>query len=468
MKTSRGSVVWRWAAAGFLAGVWAAIAFPLPARAASSRDYPGPCAGETNAVGVPLYLAADYHGLNPAFGVIVLGQTGRFRLGISCVATGFAVIRVGPDSALCTLRGRCTPEQIAGLTREDVEAVEGIPDQVPFGIHECIKHGFGWYDAVNVPAGIYLAIAQSKGPGGFIWWGPLPIPVLGFVDGHGTMDTYAFAGNGGAYQAVNCPRPPVCGNWIVEPGEQCDDGNTVGGDCCSPTCAAEPAGSSCPGSGDLCTPGTCNGGGACLHQNACVDEPIDGVKLQLERRNGKEKLLWIARRKGGQELAGGGADPTVSGATLELYSPADGPVAMPLPAAGWTARGAGVFKFRNGNAPGGISPVRAAMVSRGQKVKVTARSAGFSLATPLRGVGIRLVAGTLATCSFFPASTVVTSEAGRFEARGPGAVAERCDRFTLAQGVPGGDPSPGIPPEYPDPDPGPGPCTGLELCPILE
>ena len=38
------------------------------ARGASSRDYPGPCIGETNAVGVPLYLAADYHGANPVFG----------------------------------------------------------------------------------------------------------------------------------------------------------------------------------------------------------------------------------------------------------------------------------------------------------------------------------------------------------------------------------------------------------------
>src|SRR5215831_1154137 len=137
METSGGSVFWRRAFVGFLALAGAAVAVPVPAKAASSRDYPGPCAGETNAVGVPLYLAADYHGLNPAFGVVALPATGRFRLGISCVATGFAVIRVGPDSALCTLRGRCTPEQIAGLTREDVEAVEGIPDQVPFGIHEC-------------------------------------------------------------------------------------------------------------------------------------------------------------------------------------------------------------------------------------------------------------------------------------------------------------------------------------------
>ena len=32
---------------------------------------------------------------------------------------------------------------------------------------------------------------------------------------------------------------PVCGNGTVEAGEQCDDGNTTGGDGCSATCASE-------------------------------------------------------------------------------------------------------------------------------------------------------------------------------------------------------------------------------------
>jgi cysteine-rich repeat protein len=33
--------------------------------------------------------------------------------------------------------------------------------------------------------------------------------------------------------------PPVCGNGTVEPGEQCDDGNTTSGDGCSATCTVE-------------------------------------------------------------------------------------------------------------------------------------------------------------------------------------------------------------------------------------
>lgn len=39
--------------------------------------------------------------------------------------------------------------------------------------------------------------------------------------------------------AVVGPSIPVCGNSILEEGEQCDDGNIVGGDGCSSTCQTE-------------------------------------------------------------------------------------------------------------------------------------------------------------------------------------------------------------------------------------
>jgi cysteine-rich repeat protein len=425
---------------------------PGRGRAASSRDYPGPCTGEVNATGVPLYLSADYRGANPVFGVVILPAPGRFKLGISCVATGFAVMKVGPDSALCTLRGRCTPSELLGLTPEDIEAVRFIPNEVPF-FHICQKHGFGWYDATSVPAGVYVAAAMSVSR---IW---------GFVEGHGTMDTYAFTGNGGASQPVNCPRPviPVCGNFVVEAGETCDDGNRQDGDCCSSTCVSDPAGTACPGNGDLCTPGVCDGGGFCLHANACVDEPIDGTQLLLQRRNGKEKLLWRAKNAAVSASAGL-FDPTAGGATLELFSPGAPPVSMTLAASGWRARSPGVFTFRDSAAPG----VRLAAVVRGKSIKVVGRSAGFALVDPLTGVGIRLVGGTLATCSLFPASSVVTDAPDRFEARGPTPVLAGCDRTTLGLGVPaggGGDLNPGLPPDDPG-DPGGGFCNGELICPI--
>jgi cysteine-rich repeat protein len=56
----------------------------------------------------------------------------------------------------------------------------------------------------------------------------------------------------------------VCGNNSVETGEQCEDGNTAGGDCCSATCQFEPASSSCS-DGNFCNGAeTCDGAGECV------------------------------------------------------------------------------------------------------------------------------------------------------------------------------------------------------------
>ncbi len=58
---------------------------------------------------------------------------------------------------------------------------------------------------------------------------------------------------------------PVCGNGVVESSgsEECDDGNTVDGDCCSSTCTFEAAAVSCD-DGDAGTTGDqCDGAGVC-------------------------------------------------------------------------------------------------------------------------------------------------------------------------------------------------------------
>ncbi len=42
--------------------------------------------------------------------------------------------------------------------------------------------------------------------------------------------------------ACGCPfTPPLCGNAFIQPSEQCDDGNTLGGDGCDSKCQLEPA-----------------------------------------------------------------------------------------------------------------------------------------------------------------------------------------------------------------------------------
>src|SRR5262245_33550248 len=44
----------------------------------------------------------------------------------------------------------------------------------------------------------------------------------------------------------------ACGEWILDAGETCDDGNTLPNDCCSPTCQIEPASTICRASAGLC------------------------------------------------------------------------------------------------------------------------------------------------------------------------------------------------------------------------
>jgi hypothetical protein len=144
----------------------AALVAPQAGWAASSRDYAGPCANETTAAGTPQFISVDVRTRPTDARVINLTAPGRFRLGISCVYTEFKVTRLGDG-------------------------------QVVFQ-HRCNKHGFGWYDAANLPAGSYRATAEAK-----------RISFEGYtpVQGHGTMDTYAYVGNGGAYQPVNCSPP---------------------------------------------------------------------------------------------------------------------------------------------------------------------------------------------------------------------------------------------------------------------
>jgi cysteine-rich repeat protein len=78
-----------------------------------------------------------------------------------------------------------------------------------------------------------------------------------------------------------------CGNGNVDPGEECDDGNTAAGDCCSPTCQLEPDGQACDDGrfctlDSVCSQGTCGGGNPrdCADANSCTADRCDEPTAQ--------------------------------------------------------------------------------------------------------------------------------------------------------------------------------------------
>jgi hypothetical protein len=81
----------------------------------------------------------------------------------------------------------------------------------------------------------------------------------------------------------------LCGNGVVDAGEDCDDGDVQVGDCCSHDCRFDPNKSVCGPHSDACESGTCNGAGTCTltpdaagspcfrDTNECTDDVCDGA-----------------------------------------------------------------------------------------------------------------------------------------------------------------------------------------------
>ena len=115
-----------------------------------------------------------------------------------------------------------------------------------------------------------------------------------------------------------------CGNGALEPGEDCDDGGTAGGDCCAADCSFEAAAASCD-DGDACTlsdacdgagicvgggPPDCDDGDACTAESCdalagCVSTPIEGCSAEIPALPGPWALplLGLLAAAGGWQIA---------------------------------------------------------------------------------------------------------------------------------------------------------------------
>ena len=108
----------------------------------------------------------------------------------------------------------------------------------------------------------------------------------------------------------------TCGNRIVCGAEQCDDGNTVDGDCCSCGCLAQSFGDACD-DGDLCTRlDQCDGTGACIG-SAHAEPPLRAHGwgnaairvIDSHLGNKRDALLW--RLSKSERRSRGYGDPSV-------------------------------------------------------------------------------------------------------------------------------------------------------------
>ncbi|MCW5893718.1 MAG: hypothetical protein KIT14_24655 [bacterium] len=161
---------------------------------------------------------------------------------------------------------------------------------------------------------------------------------------------------------------------------------------------------------------------------AAADAPVAAKKLLLKRAgSGREKLVFLVKGAGLPFPAVGSADDPASGTpggmTVELFSQTEGgPHALSVPPGigkpGWKVTDAATdsYRYANGAAPAGPSPVKVAVLKQGKLLKITAAATGLALAGPQGRVAVRVTTGTLRSCAVFAAGAIRRDVAGSFTA----------------------------------------------------
>jgi hypothetical protein len=204
--------------------------------------------------------------------------------------------------------------------------------------------------------------------------------------------TCQFAASGtfcGGVGTCNATGMCSCGNGVVDPGEECDDGaaNRTGGTCCSADCQLLPSGTACADDGDLCTADLCLlSVDRCVHlprpSGGCATPTVPGgASIVLQRQNGHNRMHFKWGKGPTVQLADFG-NPGSEVTRLCIYEQPgyfyvlDAAASPSVSGAGaWTQTSTGwKFKSRTG-APDGITGVtlKAGRVPSKVKVDVVAQ-----------------------------------------------------------------------------------------------
>jgi cysteine-rich repeat protein len=125
--------------------------------------------------------------------------------------------------------------------------------------------GSGWVGTIDSASGAF-ALTGPPAPGA-PGCGHMQLVAAvdpGGISFHGGVSLFFVGLSGECVFAGSAPTIGLrCGNGVLDPGEQCDDGNSTDGDCCSSACQFEPADAVCAGS-NVCLHYICDGAGACI------------------------------------------------------------------------------------------------------------------------------------------------------------------------------------------------------------
>lgn len=294
-------------------------------------------------------------------------------------------------------------------------------------------------DASIVPAGTTAAtlavfrngVAVTDCPMG-LGGGADPSPCVGLRETLADGDAHLVVLTTHASQwAVGVPT--TCGNGVLDPDEQCDDGNRAPGDCCGSDCAFEPLGTTCrPVHASCDVAETCTGlSGVCPADAAMPDgdqdERCDGIDPCTNGSTlvgGKLTLSKLGAPLGDEVVSVKGQapppstlDPVRRGVRLHLTDAAGATlVDVDVPAGaydtetkrGWKAAPAGTKWSYKGRAPGitkvSLKIVRGTLAVRlgGKGLSVTPPGTlpvtAAIVLTPPRGSGAACTESSFVSC----------------------------------------------------------------------
>jgi len=162
----------------------------------------------------------------------------------------------------------------------------------------------------------------------------------------------------------NCSPSSMCGNRLVCGPEECDDGNTAEGDCCSATCRLETAGSVCDDRDPCTIEDACNGSGTCVGTEtpapACLIPTQSGKSVLIIKSSSldaRNSFRWKWKKGQQTMFADLGSPPGSATYTLCMYDEASGTSRVAfravVPGGGasrgrplWTDSGARRLKYR--------------------------------------------------------------------------------------------------------------------------